>query len=82
LTQEEEEEECSTSGCWSSQNETNPARKAAEKKQIYSESRKVLTRSSLKQRDRLHPYIHAHRQSQSTRRKKSGTDARQLGFEL
>ncbi len=32
------------SGCWSSQNETNPARKAARKKQIFPESRTVLTR--------------------------------------
>ncbi len=58
---------CSISGCWSSRNETNPARKAAGKKQFYSESRKVLTRSSLKQRDRLHLYIPA----QWTRRKKT-----------
>jgi len=51
------------------------------KKQFYSESRTVLTRSSLNQRDRLHPYIPAHRQIQWTKRKKIGTDARQLGFE-
>ncbi len=65
--QKKKKKKCSISGCWSSQNETNPAKKAAGKKQFYSESRKVLTRSSLKQRDRLHPYIPA----QWTRRKKT-----------
>jgi len=34
------------------------------KKQFYFESRTVLTRSSLNQRDRLHPYIPAYRQIQ------------------